>query len=191
VSPDEPSRPLPSFVNWPSFPFEGELKVKAYRALAESEPHRMGEPGGAACGLCQQHDDAFIWVDDDWRVSAAEPCALPVQVMLTTRAHLDLGELDVDLAGSLGQTIVRLDHALRAVPGVARVHVARWGDGGAHFHMNFFARPRGSRQMLGWCLPMWSMILEPTPENQWKANLAIVSRELVRGGGTDLLDRSK
>jgi hypothetical protein len=84
--------------------------------------------------------------------------------------------------------IVRLDRAVQAVPNIARVHVTRWGDGSSHFHLNFFGRPFGARKMLGWCLPMWSIILAPTVEDHWKANLAIAAKALGQGGGEVVVD---
>ncbi len=36
---------------------------------------------------------------------------------------------------------VRLERAIRSLDGVARVHVNRWGDGSAHLHLWFLARP--------------------------------------------------
>ncbi len=35
----------------------------------------------------------------------------------------------------------------------------RWGDGGAHFHMWFFARPAGSFNLLGFGMPFWEPVL--------------------------------
>ena len=63
-------------------------------------------------------------------------------------------DLDDELAGGLGRMIVRLDRAIQAVGGIGRVQVARWGDGGSHFHMWLYGRPRGASQLLGFCLPM-------------------------------------
>jgi hypothetical protein len=45
--------------------------------------------------------------------------------------------------------LVRLDRAVQAVGGIGRVHVARWGDCGSHFHMWIYGRPFGTRQLLG------------------------------------------
>ena len=39
-------------------------------------------------------------------------------------------------------------------------------------------------QMLGFCLPMWAMILPSTPEDVWQANMAVVGAELAKGSGT-------
>jgi hypothetical protein len=43
------------------------------------------------------------------------------------------------------------------------VHVNRWGDGGAHLHVWFFARPEGLLQLRGSCLPDWLDVLPPLP----------------------------
>jgi hypothetical protein len=55
--------------------------------------------------------------------------------------------------------------------------------------MWFYGRPHGTQQMLGFCLPMWSMILPPTPDDVWRQNLVIVAGALARGGGTAMLFR--
>ena len=38
---------------------------------------------------------------------------------------------------------------------VGRVHLARWGEGGAHFHLWFVARPLGRLDMADHALPVW------------------------------------
>ena len=78
---------------------------------------------------------------------------------------------------------MRIDRAIQAVGGIGRVHMSRWGDGASHFHLWFYGRPFGDLQMVGFCLPMWAMTLPPTPEDVWNRNLAIVARELAKGGG--------
>lgn len=149
-----------------------------------SDRPRTGEPGGGPCPACAAPDDEYIWVDERWRVSAARPSGVPVQLFLETREHLDLDDLDHERAGELGQLIVRLDRAIQAIGGIGRVHVARWGYGGSHFHMWFYGRPRGAGQMLGFCLPMWALILPSTPQDVWQANIAVVAAELAKVSGT-------
>jgi hypothetical protein len=180
--------PLPGFVDWPIFPFVGDLRVRAIQPRAAADWPRSGEPGGAPCKACQQPDDRCIWVDDHWRVLAPEArSAVPVQLFLETREHVDLGGLTSARAAELGQLIVRLDRAIQAIGGVGRVHISRWGDGASHFHLWFFGRPIGDPQMLGFCLPMWAEILPPTPEADWQRNLAVVARELAKEGGRALV----
>src|SRR5207245_1021549 len=87
----EPSaEALPAYVDWPIFPFEGELRVKAPTFL-DADLVRSGEPGGSPCASCAASDDDFIWVDDHWRVIAsAKPSVVPALLFLETRAHVDL-----------------------------------------------------------------------------------------------------
>ena len=134
-------------------------------------------------------DDAYVWVDERWRVKAPRrvSCVTGTAVVSRPREHLDMHDMDAELASELGMLIVRLDRAIQAVGGIGRVHVSRWGDGGSHFHMWLYGRPHGAQQMLGFCLPMWAMILPPTADDVWRRNLAIVARELARGGGTAIV----
>jgi len=180
--------PLPAFVTWPIFPFEGDLRVRPYEGLRDRDRPRSGEPGGGPCGSCAASDDEYLWADEHWRVRAPQDIpGLPVQVFLETRAHLDMHEMDAGLAAEFGQLIVRLDRAIQAVGGIGRVHMSRWGDGGSHFHAWFYGRPFGAQQVVGFCLPMWAMILPPTEEATWRHNLAVVAHELAKDGGTAMV----
>jgi hypothetical protein len=171
-------------VNWPIFPFVGDLRVRAFEPPQPAERPRSGEPGGGPCGACAASDDRYIWVDERWRVLAPEArSGVPVQLFLETREHVDMDGLDSTRAGELGQMIVRLDRAIQAIGGIGRVHVSRWGDGGSHFHMWFYGRPLGDMQMLGFCMPMWALIRPPTAEEVWNRNLEIVAGELAQDSG--------
>ena len=176
--------PLPDFVSWPIFPFVGEMRVREVVPRQPADWPRSGEPGGGPCESCAEPDARYIWVDEHWRVLApATRSAVPVQIFLETRDHVDMDGLDSTRAAELGQLIVRIDRAIQAVGGIGRVHMSRWGDGASHFHLWFYGRPFGDLQMVGFCLPMWAMTLPPTPEDVWNRNLAIVARELAKGGG--------
>lgn len=177
---------LPEWVDWVTFPFEGELRLKALAEPLAVEPPRSGE-GDRECYSCARSDDSYIWVDDHWRVRGDVPNGLPTQVFLEPRAHLDQHELDDELAGDYGRLVVRLDRAIQAIGGIGRVHVSRWGDGGSHFHVWFMARPYGRRQMMGTFLPLWADIYPTTPDDVWNANLKIVAAELAKGGGRAVL----
>lgn len=180
--------PLPAFVDWPIFPFVGDMRVRAVQPRAAADWPRSGEPGGAPCKSCLEPDERCIWVDDRWRVLAPEArSAVPVQLFLETREHVDLDGLDQAHAAELGQLIVRVDRAIQAVGEVGRVHMSRWGDGASHFHLWFYARPLGDPQMLGFCLPMWAEILPPTTEDVWQRNLSVVARELAKEGGRSIV----
>jgi diadenosine tetraphosphate (Ap4A) HIT family hydrolase len=182
---------VPDFVKWPSFPFEGDLRVKDLADPVPVEPARKGE-GSADCTACNAPDDAYIWVSDRWRVRTMDrPTGLPVVLILESRSHLDLGDLPNLLAAELGVMTVRLERAIRSLDGVARVHVNRWGDGSAHLHMWFLARPYGQLQLRGTFLSLWDAILPPIAESQWRENLALVAAWLAEFGGRPLAEPSR
>jgi hypothetical protein len=144
----------------------------------EHDPPRHGE-GGVGCRRCEQGTDEALWFDDDWIVQALPaPSGLPCVVLLHTREHYDFHELPDRLARDLGPLLIRVQRAVFAVGEIANVHVCRWGDGSEHFHMWFMARPARVPQLLGSFAAIWDDVLPPLPEDVWRANLAIVAREL-------------
>jgi len=174
---------LPDFTRWPSFPFEGDMRIKPLAAPVAVEPPRSGEDA-SECVACNTPDDSYIWFSERWRVRAMDrPTGLPMVVILECRSHLDLGDLPNLLAAELGVMTVRLERAIRSLDGVARVHVNRWGDGSAHLHMWFLARPYGQLQLRGTFLSLWDDILPTIPEQQWRENLALVAAWLAEFGG--------
>jgi hypothetical protein len=181
--PENPA-PLPDFTRWPSFPFEGDMRIKKLAAPVDVEPPRSGEDAGE-CVACNTPDEAYMWVSERWRVRAMDrPTGLPMVLILECRSHLDLGDLPNLLAAELGVMTVRLERAIRSLDGVARVHVNRWGDGSAHLHMWFLARPYGRLQLRGTFLSLWDDILPVIPERQWRENLALVAAWLADFGGS-------
>jgi hypothetical protein len=139
--------------------------------------------------VCGGADSEYIWVSDRWRVRASNGhVALPAVMALESRSHLDLGDLPNLLAAELGVMTVRLERAIRSLPGVARVHVNRWGDDSAHLHVWFFARPAGQLQLRGSFLPMWNELLPPIPAETMRHNIALVAAWLADFGGRSVVD---
>ncbi|HEX7746845.1 MAG TPA: hypothetical protein VF462_16495 [Micromonosporaceae bacterium] len=179
---------VPDFTRWPSFPFEGNFRVKALHDPVPLEPPRKGE-NGAECAACAAPDEEYIWVSERWRVRAMDrPSGLPMVLILESRSHFDLGDLPNMLAAELGVMTVRLERAVRSLDGVARVHVNRWGDGAAHLHLWFLARPYGRLQLRGTFLALWDDILPPVSEPTWRENLALVAAWLADFGGRALAE---
>ena len=159
------------------------MRIKQLADPVAVEPPRSGEDA-TECVACNTPDDAYIWVSERWRVRAMDrPTGLPMVLILECRSHLDLGDLPNLLAAELGVMTVRLERAIRSLDGVARVHVNRWGDGSAHLHMWFLARPYGRLQLRGTFLSLWDDILPTIPELQWRENLALVAAWLADFGG--------
>jgi hypothetical protein len=111
-----------------------------------------------------------------------------VVLALETRPHLDLGDLPNLLAAELGVMTVRLEKAIRSLPGVAQVHLQRWGDGEGHLRLWLLARPEGRPQLRGPYLPMWDHSLPPVAEAGWRNRLGTVAVWLAEFGGRAVVD---
>jgi diadenosine tetraphosphate (Ap4A) HIT family hydrolase len=174
--------PTPPLDEWETFPFEGEIRTRPLRP-PEDEPARLGEDP-ADCWRCRRPEEDVIWSDEHWLVTPLEkPSGLPVIVILQPRVHCDLGDMPSHLAAELGPLIVRVERAVDAVGEIGRVHVGRWGDGSAHLHFWFIARPARMPQLRTSFAAIWDDILPPLPEPLWRENLAIVARTLAESGG--------
>lgn len=172
---------MPPVEDWETFPFEGDLRPRALLPPLAAEPHRNGE-GGHECWRCEQGDADAIWSDEHWLVAPLrEPSGLPVIVILSSRAHHDMGNLPEELQVELGPMLVRIERAVASVGGVGRVHVCRWGDGSEHFHVWFLARPARLPQLKGSFAAIWDDVLPPLPEGLWRENLGAVAAVLNAG----------
>jgi len=169
---------LPKTAGWPIFPFDPDgLRGRALEDPVLPEPARHGE-AEEDCSTCATPDEEFVWVDERWRVSMArQPMSVPA-LTLHTRAHLDFHQLTDDLGAELGVLVVRSQRALGSIDGVGRVHVYKWGDGGAHLHVILAARPEGMIQLKGMFLSTWMHILPPLPTEQWQAVRAHLAARL-------------
>jgi diadenosine tetraphosphate (Ap4A) HIT family hydrolase len=179
--------PLPadSVADWETFPFEGDLRVKPLRPPVLPEPARSGEDGPGACPTCRKPVTEALWADDHWRVDAVgTESRLPAVVMLQPRGHHDLSDLPAERAAELGPLLQRVERAVLGLDGVARVHVNRWGDGAAHLHFWFLARPAGLLQLRGTFLPVWEELLPPIPEEERRQAHRRIAAALAAGGGT-------
>ncbi|GAB3198882.1 hypothetical protein GCM10027062_14230 [Nocardioides hungaricus] len=178
--------PAPGMSAWDVFPWEvadGAVVPKVLGAPGEEEP-REGE-AGRSCFACDGFPpERIVWEDERWVLLAeAEPTGLPLVLVLWTREHLDVGDFDDEHAGELGRIANRLVRIVEAMPGIGRCHVNRWGDGSAHSHVWFFARPQGFSQIRGSYAVEWDDILPPVPEDVRRADLHTVATKLANWGG--------
>lgn len=179
--------PLPPIGEWDIFPWEvvdGALAPKVLAPPAD-EPARWGEAEDKPCGMCGGADAGrTVWENERWLVTHEErPSGLPLVLVLHTKEHLDYPDLDDDLAGEYGRLSVWLCRIMSNLPHIARVHVNRWGDGGSHLHVWFFARTERLTGVLGSYAVEWDKILPPGPEDVWRADLATVARLLANHDG--------
>lgn len=181
---DDGRLPVPEQAMWEIFPFELEsLRVKPLEPPVLPEPPRAGE-AGRACSQCANPEAHAIWSDDRWVLSRFdEPLGLPFAAILSPREHLDLGDLDDVHACELGQLTVRVDRAARTIETVGRLHVNKWGDGGAHLHLVYLGRPAGLQQLRGSSLALWEEMLPRMPDDIALEGLTVVARALAEHSG--------
>jgi hypothetical protein len=65
----------------------------------------------------------------------------------------------------------RVERAVLAAGGIARVHIGRWGEGAEHLHWWFIGRPEGFGQLRSSFAEIWDEVLPPTPRDVWQENL--------------------
>ncbi len=174
---------------WDIFPFEiDSLRMKPLQPLAEAEPPRGGEDP-ADCWCAHPPDPAaaerVVWSNERWRLHLDALMRLPIGLSLGPLAHCDLTTVPDDLAGEMGRLIVAVSAAVEALPSVGRVQLAKYGDGGAHLHLFFLARPARMLQLRGSPLLDWEENLPPVPLEVTRANADFVAdRLLAELGGT-------
>jgi hypothetical protein len=170
----------PDVQEWDTWPFEGPVRP---RALAAPGPERVRDgEDGRECTACARPDSDYIWTDDDWRLMAMEPSGLPLILILEPREHFDgPADLPEDLARAQGVLIGRVERAVLSIGEVGRVHIGRWGEGAAHLHWWFIARPAGFPQLASSMAEIWDEVLPPTPRDVWEADVARVAEAMRRG----------
>ena len=174
--------PLSRMTGWDISPFEPEhLRVSPLRPPVTPEPPREGEEPDT-CRSCQRRDDG-LWVSDRWRLTRVTQVGVPLVLMLHPRAHHDLADLPDDLAAELGVLSTHIARHVEALPHIGRCHLYRIGDGGAHLHLWFFARPAGQPQMLGSWLVIWDDLLPEYPPDVADRDAAVVADALVASFG--------
>lgn len=174
--------PLARMTGWEISPFEPDgLRVAPLCPPVLPEPPRAGEDP-ADCTSCARRDEG-IWLDDHWRLSRISGVGVPLVLMLHPRDHFDLADLPDEFAAELGVLSTHIARHIEALPHVSRSHVYRIGDGGAHLHVWFFARPQGQAQLYGSWLVVWDDLLPEYPDDIADADASDVAEALVRSYG--------
>ena len=174
--------PLARMTEWEISPFEpGGLRVAPLRPPVLPEPARHGEDP-SDCSACRRRDEG-IWLNDRWRLIRIPGVGVPLALMLQPRDHYDLADLTDELAAEMGLLTTHIGRLMEALPHISRAHVYRIGDGGAHLHVWFFARPEGQAQLLGSWLVVWDDLLPEYPADVAEADAAIVADSLAASCG--------
>lgn len=181
TAPGDVRPPVPAeLLDDPWFPFTGDVRVKALLDRVVPEPPR-GDLAGD-CEECARTDDTFVWTNANWRLTGHLPTELAGLVLLETRAHYDsFVDLPDDLLAELGPLTARIERAILGLGGIGRVHVARYGDGGEHFHLWFMPRPLGALQMRGSMLAVWMDVLPKVSDDVADEALARIAVALDLG----------
>jgi diadenosine tetraphosphate (Ap4A) HIT family hydrolase len=178
--------PLSRMTGWEISPFEPDgLRVAPLWPPVFPEAQRQGEDP-SDCAACRRRNEG-VWLDSNWRLTRIGGVGVPLVLMLHPRDHHDLADLPDDLAGELGVLTSHIARHIQALPYIARAHVYRIGDGGAHLHVWFFARPEGQSQLYGSWLVVWDDLLPEYPADVADADAELVADALVASyGGTRL-----
>jgi hypothetical protein len=173
---------LARMTGWEISPFEQDgLRVTPLRPPALPEPARQGEDP-ADCGSCRARNQG-IWFNDRWRLTRIAGTGIPLVLMLHPRDHYDMADLPDELAAELGLLSAHIVRYVEALPHISRSHVYRIGDGGAHLHVWFCARPEGQAQLYGSWLVVWDDLLPEYPADVADADASIVADSLIASCG--------
>lgn len=136
--------------------------------LVIPEPPRRGEQGGEPCFPCSADpSDNLIWSDETWTVHNPGQTGLAGSVWLASRAHFDsFADMPAEVGTTFAGVCGRVERAVLALGDVGRVHLYRWGDGGAHFHVWFVPRPLGRLDMSGPQLMVWEDVMPAATPGQ-------------------------
>jgi diadenosine tetraphosphate (Ap4A) HIT family hydrolase len=150
-----------------SLPYAEPLVVRGPAPRQIPEPPRRGEPGGSPCAICANKATAALWSDENWTLHPPVGGSLAGAVWLASRRHFDsFADMPDDVAASFAGVIARAERAILALGNIGRVHVYRWGDGGAHFHVWLIPRPLGMIEAAGMMLPVWEDVLPNVPDEE-------------------------
>lgn len=167
-----------------------EVTLKPLAPMMVPERPRAGVLDRSECGHCRPSEHT-IWRDDHWHLNAGwTRMGLPFIGAIAPEQHCRLEDAPLDLLATLGPLMQRVSAAVKAIPGVARTHFSRWGDGSEHFHLWALARPEGMMQGRGPMLAFWDDVLPEMPEDLVSSHLSVVATELAKGGGEAFPHRS-
>jgi hypothetical protein len=87
-------------------------------------------------------------------------------------------DLSETAAGEFVKVVANVERGILSLGGVARVHLYRWGDGAAHFHVWMLPRPLGMLDAKGMMLPLWEDVLPNRTDDELRAAALVVARAM-------------
>jgi diadenosine tetraphosphate (Ap4A) HIT family hydrolase len=165
-----------------TIPYEEPLVPRIPGARVIPEPPRRGEEGGEPCGICAGEATSPVWSDDNWTLHPPVGGSLPGSVWLASRVHADsFVDLPDEVAADFGRVVAKVERAILSLGDVARVHLYRWGDGGAHFHVWLIPRPLGMLEAKGMMLPLWEDVLPNVPDDELREAAERIAKAIEAG----------
>ncbi len=180
---DERRLPLSRMTGWDISPFEADGLT-----VAQLRPPVLPEPAAARRGprrlrVLPPSGRGHLVRRPLAADAACGGVGVPLILMLHPRDHHDLADLPDELAAEMGVLTTHLARHIEALPHISRGHVYRIGDGGAHLHVWFFARPEGQAQLYGSWLVVWDDLLPEYPEAIADGDAARVADALIGSYG--------
>jgi diadenosine tetraphosphate (Ap4A) HIT family hydrolase len=166
-----------------TLPYEEPLVPREASERVIPEPPRRGEPGGDTCGICAGVTTSAVWSDEHWTLHPPVGGSLRGAVWMASKEHVDsFCDLSADAARTFAEVAGRVEQAILSLGGIARVHLYRWGDGAAHFHVWFVPRPLGMLEARGMMLPLWEDAMENVPDEELRDAAEQVAAALASAG---------
>jgi diadenosine tetraphosphate (Ap4A) HIT family hydrolase len=117
--------------------------------------------------VCEGHATEAVWSDAHFTMHPPVGGSLPGTVWVASTEHVDsFCDLSPAAAAAFGPMVARVERAILARGDVGRVHLYRWGDGGALFHVWFLPRPLGMLEANGAMLPLWEDVLPNVTDDE-------------------------
>jgi diadenosine tetraphosphate (Ap4A) HIT family hydrolase len=153
-----------------TFPYLEPLTLREPAERVIPEPLRRGEPGGEPCRICAGGTTSAVWSDENWTLHPPHGGSLAGAIWIASREHFDsFADMPEHIASTFASVIARAERAMLSLGDVGRVHLYRWGDGGAHFHVWMLPRPLGMLEATGMFLPLWEDALPNKTDDELEA----------------------
>lgn len=153
-----------------TLPYQEPLVTLEPAERVVPEPPRRGEEGGEPCRICEGAVTSAVWSNENFTLHPPVGGSLAGAVWMASREHFDsFSDLPPAVLADFGQVVAKVERAILSLGGIARVHLYRWGDGGAHFHVWFVPRPLGMLEAAGMMLPIWEDVLPNLPDEELRA----------------------
>ena len=147
------------------------------------EPARAGEAGAVPCYYCDPPAAKVVWENAHWQVVPRDWSPVIGGVLLISREHIDsISDLPSERQAEFGLLAAVIETAIMSLGEAKLIHMYRWGDGCAHFHVHFVGRPVGRLQFRYRYLPFLERRLPDPGADRLSAACTVVAKHLSEAG---------